>query len=286
MKVILNIFIFALVLFLYLHIIYHMKVCNDLELIDIENYSKDTLEEICDLRQPVRFLYTGMLLDNCFLDKLKNDYLGFDVNIRNYQKNKENLYNPISLKELNKNIDNGESILSENNFDFLEETSLIKYCKSEDSLIRPYVVSSCNYDLIFGNNINTILKYNINYRNFFLVIDGEIDVKLTPPKNIKYLDVDKDFDLLEFRSNVDPWNTSGSDKVKYLDLTISKNQILFIPAYWFYSFKFKDNAKILSFCYRTFMNTLAISPFLVKQFLEKQNVPKNILSNLTDIYKY
>ena len=57
MKIIFSMIIFCLVLFLYLHIFFHLKTSNDLEIYEIEQPSKDKLEEICDLRQPVRFDY-------------------------------------------------------------------------------------------------------------------------------------------------------------------------------------------------------------------------------------
>ena len=43
------VFIFCVVLFLYLHITYHLKCGNDLEVYTIEQPSKEKLEEICDL---------------------------------------------------------------------------------------------------------------------------------------------------------------------------------------------------------------------------------------------
>ena len=46
-KYILSIFIFSVILFLYLHINYHLKCSNDLEVYTIEAPSKETLEEIC-----------------------------------------------------------------------------------------------------------------------------------------------------------------------------------------------------------------------------------------------
>ena len=55
MKYLIAIFIFCLVLFLYLHIQYHLKTSNELEVYTIEHPSKEKLEEICDLRQPVIF---------------------------------------------------------------------------------------------------------------------------------------------------------------------------------------------------------------------------------------
>ena len=59
MKIIFSMIIFCLVLFLYLHIFFHLKTSNDLEIYEIEQPSKDKLEEICDLRQPVRFDYNS-----------------------------------------------------------------------------------------------------------------------------------------------------------------------------------------------------------------------------------
>ena len=57
MKIIFSMLIFCIVLFLYLHIFFHLKTSNDLEVYEIDQPSKDKLEEICDLRQPVIFNY-------------------------------------------------------------------------------------------------------------------------------------------------------------------------------------------------------------------------------------
>ena len=55
--------IFCLVLFFYLHIYFQLKTSDDLEIYEIENPSKERLEEICDLRQPCRRLLTRELSD-------------------------------------------------------------------------------------------------------------------------------------------------------------------------------------------------------------------------------
>jgi len=55
LKIFIAFFVFCLVLFIYLHINFHLKVGNDLEVYEIEQGSKDKLEEICDIRQPVIF---------------------------------------------------------------------------------------------------------------------------------------------------------------------------------------------------------------------------------------
>ena len=58
--------VFLIVLFLYIHIFFHLKTSDDLDIYDIETPSKDKLEEICDLRQPVIFaFYNEEILEKC-----------------------------------------------------------------------------------------------------------------------------------------------------------------------------------------------------------------------------
>ena len=70
----LTIFIFCIVLFLYLHIQFHLKTSNDLEIYTIEEPSKEKLEEICDLRQPVIIDYkVDNIIENCNLSTLDDN---------------------------------------------------------------------------------------------------------------------------------------------------------------------------------------------------------------------
>ena len=55
MKYITSFIIFCLILFIYLHVQFQLKTSDDLEIYEVDDTSKDKLEEICDLRQPVLF---------------------------------------------------------------------------------------------------------------------------------------------------------------------------------------------------------------------------------------
>ena len=130
MKYLLEIGLFIIVLFLYLHIYYHLKVSNDLEVYSIQQPSKDKLEEVCNLRQPLYFdMVNEDILQTCNLSYIDENYNPFDVKIRdNTSEDKDNLYLPVSLEEaikLFKNDDNGKYI-TEKNQDFLEETAMVK----------------------------------------------------------------------------------------------------------------------------------------------------------------
>ena len=59
MKYFVGIFVFIIVLFFYLHINHHLTKSNDLEVYTIEKPSKDKLDEICNLRQPIIFDYNS-----------------------------------------------------------------------------------------------------------------------------------------------------------------------------------------------------------------------------------
>ena len=100
MKIIIGICIFCLVLFLYLHIQFHLKIGEDLEMYEIEQPSKEKLEEICDLRQPVIFDFECQkIIDTSNLNYISNNYHAFEVKIRNVKENDNNieLYIPLQI---------------------------------------------------------------------------------------------------------------------------------------------------------------------------------------------
>ena len=74
MKIIFGLFIFCLVLFLYLHIQFHLKTSNDLEMYEVDQASKDKLEEVCDIRQPVLFDFDNTkIMDTCNKNYILNN---------------------------------------------------------------------------------------------------------------------------------------------------------------------------------------------------------------------
>jgi hypothetical protein len=288
MLVIMKLLVFCIVLFLYLHVHYHVKTSNDLEMYEIEQPSKDKLEEVCDLRQPVMFNYTNEKLNEvCNRKALLDTYGAFDVKIRNLKDlptEEEDLYIPISFTNGVSAIheDTDKKYLIERNEDFLYETSVINVYKHNDLFIRPYMVANCMYDfMIASENVKTPFRYEVNYRNYFLVTEGEMTVKMSPPKNSKYLYEQTDYENFEFKSPVNPWDVQSEyradfNKVKCLDVIVKKGFIIYIPPYWWYSFKFGKDTTILSFKYRTYMNNIALFPKLSMRILQSQNIRRKI----------
>ena len=271
---------------------FHLNTSDDLEVYTIENVSKDRLEEICNLKQPVLFDYSNEnLLETVNIGKMEELYGAFDVNFRNITKkdDKSEIYLPILLSEVVKLFQNklNNKIIIENNSEFLKETGLLKIFRYNDSFLRPPLVSICKYDFMSGSEESyTPLRYNISHRNFYLVTSGKIKLKLIPPSNGKYLQKENDYDIFEFGSPVDPWEVQDIykpefDKVKVLDLDLAKGQIINIPPYWWYSIKYEKVSSICVFKYRTYMSTVSILPNLLMGLLQQQNIKREIANKIT-----
>jgi len=290
MKIILGITIFCLVLFIYLHLLYHLKTSDDLEVYTIDHPSKEKLEDICNLRQPVTFEYQ---LDdpNLERDKIKKKFGAFDIRVRDV-KDSSNDYIFLAF-DVSTNLfanDNESKYFTENNQDFLEESGLIKILKQNDAFLRPPLVSNISYDILYGSdNATTPFRYELNHRNFFYVNKGTVNIKLSPPKSGKYLYSKKDYENFEFRSPINPWDVQKQyqqdfNKIKCLDMLIHEGAILYIPAYWWYSIKFNTTTELISMKYKTYMNNIAILPELVMNLLQNQNVKIRSVENLVDTF--
>ena len=288
MEIIIGFFIFCLVLFIYLHVQFHLKTGEDLEMYEVDQPSKEKLEEICDIRQPVLFNFDCQtIIDTSSKSYITQNYNAFEVKIRNIKEIDPNteLYIPLPLHAADKlfNEDTNSSYLSENNSDFLEETGVGKNLKYNDEFLRPYMVSNCNYDIMMGSaNVCTPFRYEINYRNYYLLTEGSAQIKLTPPHNIRYLYPNYDYENFEFRSPVNPWTPQPKyiadfDKIKCLEFTLTPGKTLYIPAYWWYSIKFNKKSSISCFNYRTYMNNIAISPYIGMHALQIQNIKRNVV---------
>jgi Cupin-like domain len=306
---IISIFIFCIVLFLYLHVHFHMKRSNDLEVYEIEQPSKQRLEEVCDIRQPTTFeYYNEHLLTSLSYHGITTNYRAFDIQVRDVsvsgasaieksQKGSDNpnntvIYIPVTLKIAHEVFqkDTEAKYISENNTDFIDETGLVKVFQLNDEFLRPYMVSTCMYDIMMASQATTTpLRYEVNYRNYFLVTQGRVKILLIPPKDSKYLYPISDYDVFEFRSPVNPWKVQPEyqddfDKIKTLEVELFQGMIIYIPAYWWYSVQFVvPETSVCSFKYRTHMNSIAILPRTMMNVLQNMNIKRDTLEKRAHI---
>jgi hypothetical protein len=292
-EIVFGVLIFCLILFFYLHIQFHLKTGNDLEIYEIDQASKDKMEEICDLRQPVIFECEEecmKIINTTNKDYLLENYPIFEIKIRDKEEDEINseIYLPLQFHIASKLFidDKNGQYFSEGNSDFLTETGSIKNLSYNDEFLRPYLVSNCYYDIMMSSaNTCTPFRYEMNYRNYFIVTQGSITIKLAPPKSSKYLYPINDYENFEFKSPVNPWVPQSKykadfDKIKCLEIVLTPGKFLFIPSYWWYSFKFSENTSVSCFKYRTYINNIAISPHIFMYALQNQNVERKIAKNI------
>ena len=114
MEILIGFFIFCLVLFIYLHVQFHLKTSNDLEMYEIDQASKEKLEEICDIRQPVLFDFDNQkIMENSNKTYIANNYHAFEVKIRNVKdtNNDTELYMPLPIHAAVKLFDEDKNSL-------------------------------------------------------------------------------------------------------------------------------------------------------------------------------
>jgi hypothetical protein len=298
----LSLCIFLIVLFFYIHIIFHLKTSDDLEILQIDNIpSKDKFEEICDLKQPTMFpLEEGKsIIQETELKRLDELYGAFDVRVRQniYEDETKELYLPLSFKETIQLLEHDPThkYYSEDNRDFLDETGVSKRIRREDAFFRPPMCAKHNYDVWFGfTKTITPFRYNMDYRTFLMVSHGKVRVKLISPHYTRYLDPIKDYENMEFRTEYDYaqyiWGNETNipkhklinmAKIKPLDVILTPNDILFIPSYWWYSVQFEELTSMTVLKYQTYMNIMAILPHYGKYWLQRQNIQIKPHSTLT-----
>lgn len=286
MEIVIAFFIFCIVLFLYLHIQFHLKTSDDLEIYEIDHVSKEKMEEICDLRQPVLFdLENNKILETTNKNYLLKNYPVFEVKIRS-PTDIDHLPLTLQLAEKLFSEDKTSGYFSENNSDFLQETGVYKNLQYNDEFLRPSMLSNTYYDILMGTNGSTTpFRYELNYRNFFVVTQGSVQIKLSPPKSSKYLYTISDYEHFEFRSPINPWNVPAKysadfDKIKCLEITLLPGKFIYIPAYWWYSIKFGENTSISCLSYRTYMNNISILPNIIMYALQNQNIKHEVVKKI------
>ncbi len=287
MNYLFEITIFFIIAFIYLHVNYHFKTSNDYEIYELDELTKDKLNEVCDLRQPVVFYYDNPISETCRFSKLSSETGGLDVKIRDISEinDSDELYIPLTLHNSVKLLkgDNETKYITEKNGEFIKEVGLDKHFKMNEEFIKPYLANVSEYDMLSGSNGSyTPLRYDLNYRNYYYVTEGSVSVKLTPPNSGKYLTKEKDFENFEFRSPMNPWNVQKQyetefSKLRFVEITLTPGMMFQIPPYWWYSMRFTPNTTLVSFKYKTIMNTVSIAPLLFVHLLQSFNIKRKFM---------
>lgn len=298
MSFFINIIIFLIILFLYIHIVQQLKRSEDLEIYEMDYISNEQLQEVCDIKQPILFEYASIspdLFEKMNADLLLDNNGQYDVKVKECA----DYYKTITFAEDTKqdlsidyiilpfhschglmNTDPKSNYFSENNDIFLEDSHLAgSLFRDNDIYLKPSFTVQTRYDIQIGSKgATTPLRYHTNYRNFLCVNSGKITIKMTPWKSSKYLYPVKDYSNYEFRSPVNVWKPQKTylhdmDKLKFLEFDVPAGKVVYIPPYWWYSIKYsmEPDTIVSSFTYNSIMNCLTNIPNLTMYFIQQSN---------------
>lgn len=241
MKII-DILIFFLVLLCFLHFQKCRKTCNDLEILSLEEVSKDKLELVCGFKQPVCFhLENEILIQECSYDTLIKDPL---------------------LKQL-------VETLSDINYDTLQQTRWKKLF--HDDFLAPSCFSfekwMARFSLLIGEKTRPF-QYSISSRHYLIVNQGNLTVTLVPPKEKKHMDFQTDYFDLLFKSE--------KEGKTYMKVEMVLGDILMIPPLWGYSTTTGKETSVSSIEYKTIGNIISFLDYYFIQLLQKMNTQYKI----------
>ena len=260
----------CIVIVLYIHIHFQLHTSNDLEIYEITMPTKTKLEEVCNFKQPVLFDYHEETISKCTPDSLR-EYNAFDVNV--FDDANTGIHLPLEQAQIL--FKTGHATF--HNESFLQETMVRRYYDLTDMVLRPPMVTSMSRDLFFGSlHYTTRLQYHTSCRNYFLVTQGTITIKLTPPRNTPFMKELKKYDTQEYFSELNPW-TEESNKVKFLELVVPVGKLLYIPSYWWYSIRLEKDACVCMFHYKTLSNIIATLPDIGMGILQRHNTTTKVL---------
>jgi len=298
-------FIFVLCLFIYIHITSSWKTSNDLEIYEADYESPQQLQEICQVKQPVLFQIKNRDADD-FSDKFRasqlEKYDNHDVCLKDQadylNTSREDSavdYVLLSLRSARRLLssDTKAQYFIEGNQSFLEESGLEHLAQTMDPYLKPPLSAYTKHDILLGSpGATTPLRYRLETHQYLATTSGKIRVKLCPPKYTKFLPLVKDYENYEFRSTVQVWKTPNStesktkdaensvilSKIKLLDVDVAAGEILYIPAYWWYSVKFSGDANttVAGFIYDNAVNIAAQANHWALYYLQQNNIKTRV----------
>jgi hypothetical protein len=172
--------------------------------------------------------------------------------------------------------DSGNKYLSEQNDEFLADTSLDTTAyASLDWALKPHFCVASRYDLLFGQG--TPYRYHTHSRLFLVPTQGKVRLRVSAWKSHRYLHPIKDYETYDFRSPVHPFQPQTSyagemDRVKYLDVDVLPGQVAYIPPYWWDAMKFTPNTMVSTFSYNTAANAVAHVNDWAMYYLQQNNI--------------
>ena len=229
-----------------IHLYKHYTIPDNQEILQLNNYDKDRLEEYLLLKQPIILMNTLTEID--LFEKLHHDELkkravklDFYTDI-NSDKKESIIYGETTDRFIFEDVDGAKLLLTNEYYNF------IKMMQSNIMIYNKNTLTVFNAEMC-----SPIIKMKYS-RNLYMLFDGEIIFTLYPPKYDK--DMYHAMDTSEYSiSAIHPKKISDEKtmmdypsfkKAYSIDIIMRPGQILSIPPFWWYSIQCKKDCLLIS----------------------------------------
>lgn len=230
------IILIIIIVIIIINCIFYRKISKSIEIVQINDITKDNLEETVNKNKPIIIENISNNLKFTFKDNNNIKLVNF-FPIKSKEKKiigkKKDYFSQFPKNGLSINK---EPLKNELPFIF---NSLIKNYHS------PLTINIYNYyHFITPKFKRNISKTNLS-RNIYLILEGDCYFRLYHPKNIKELKfisgIDKEEFICLYQQSHNKFN-----ELQYIDIIIRKNQGIVIPRYWGYTFYTKTKCILVN----------------------------------------
>lgn len=288
---------FIIVAIIYLHIVSQYKKGTDLEIYEADFIDSPTLQNTCNINQPVIFKWTSNT--NSPVKFMESSKFVMQVKDTNEFYNTNSVHNPDGISLLATSLvkllrkDAKAHYFSESNQTFIEDSGFLKTPKyiELDKILRPPNTVQTEYDILTGSQNTCVpMRYHTKTRKFMYVASGHIRVKMATWKSHEWLHEIRDFEHYDFRSPYNVWapNNDLEEILQFLEFDVFKGYVFYIPPFWWYSIQYMESdTVIMEYNYSTFMNKIAFALDSCQYYLQQQNITtkatKRIYTNVSQI---
>ena len=280
--------LFFIICIFYFHIQQRWKTSEDLEIYEYEYSTYEGLQETCKCKQPFLFYFTN----NPPPKPSQLEYIHIrDTREQNAKTNNDTLLLSFHSGYALMETDKASHFYSYRNYQEIQNnTDLYKWFSSIDSLLKPSLHYSSKYDLLYGSKkaCTTTTMYYESHNFLYLPSDTNnsfVRVRMTPYKSRTFFDVNSDYVNYEFWTDFNLFDDNHTE-VKSIDFLLQREQVLFIPAYWFYSIEFQEKeSEVCLFRYTTYPNLFANAKHTCLYLMQQQNIEEQWLKPLYDSSK-
>jgi len=270
MSVVYFVIVFIVVLFIYLHVQFQLSTSSEEKIYDVEFGLNKRIDDVLDLKQPVVLHTTTNLRifsdNNLFIQESFNrrsilqTFKENEICVLDNTSDDVNTVVSSTVESANDlfNADKKGIYYTESNKEIIDNLGKFKIgaLTTYYNFLKPPLCSNNMYDIIFGSEyVTTRAKYSIMFRNYFLVTDGEVEIRLIPPNNVQSDNIISKYETFEYISKDNLWDTTETPNS--ITAVLKKGECMYIPPYWLYSFKLSKGAVIVSSRYNSYLTELA-----------------------------